>query len=790
MFYLRIRESRKEKSLMKLRIARLVVATLSLVLSLTALIVAQTSTQAASALPRLVRFGGTIKDLNGNPLTGVVGVTFALYSEPSGDASLWLETQNVTADSNGHYVVLLGSTKHEGLPAELFTSEQARWVGVQVSGQAEQPRVLLVSAAYALKAGDAETIGGLPPSAFVLAAPAAIGSVAASSTTETVTPLAATDVTTTGGTADYLPIFSGADTIIDSVLYQAGTGGTAEVGINTTTPATTLDVNGAGTIRGTLTLPSTGTATAAAGSVSQGLNFVASSYSSTSAAAVSQTFRWLAEPAGNNTASPSGTLNLLYGLGPAGPSETGLHIASNGQITFASGQTFPTVTGNEAVSGNISSGGSVDAATGFDIGGQEFATGSTASGNVSLGFSAGHTGTSSTAVGVGALQNNTGAYNTASGYGALHSNTTGSPNTAYGYEALYSNTTASGNTAVGNLALKANTSGIENTAVGDVTLLVNTSGSFNTAFGYQALNAMATNSNNTAVGDTTLFKYTGNATTAVGSQAGFFITSGNNETAVGYNAMEGVIGTPLTGDNNTAVGYGSLAVLQGAAARNTALGFGAGSTLTTGTDNIFLGANTAPSAITDTLENVIGSGVTGNGSDTTTIGGASNTTYTQNLVVNALLKTGNTVRIVADSAGITATTPATATAIFALPKLVARTNYSIHCSGTTTQATAGAGIGIAVAFGTTAPTNAELHAQVATGAAATAYQSTGSISTTTATAIYAGTTGTITKQLPWYIDGSIEVGATAPTSIAIGFYSMSSSDSVVVKRDSFCSLMP
>src|SRR5271154_6111331 len=150
---------------MKLRFACVVIGLLSLV----SLTVAQTSSQTASALPRLVRFGGTVKDLNGNPLTGVVGITFAFYSEQSGGAALWLETQNVTADNTGRYTALLGSTKPDGLPAELFTSEQARWVGVQVSGQPEQARVLLVSAPYALKAGDAETVGGLPPSAFMLA---------------------------------------------------------------------------------------------------------------------------------------------------------------------------------------------------------------------------------------------------------------------------------------------------------------------------------------------------------------------------------------------------------------------------------------------------------------------------------------------------------------------------------------------------------------------------------------------------------------------------------------------
>lgn len=355
---------------MKLRIACVVVAFVSLVLSLTSVTVAQTSTQTASALPRLVRFGGTVKDLNGSPLTGVVGITFAFYSEKTGGAPLWLETQNATADSNGHYTVLLGSTKPEGLPADLFTSEQARWAGVQVSGQAEQPRVLLVSAPYALKAGDAETIGGLPPSAFMLAAPPIIGSTTTSNSAATVTPLTATDVTTTGGTLNYLPIFSGADTIIDSAVFQTGSGTTAKVGIATTTPATTLDVNGAVTIRGMLTLPAVGTATATAGDVSQGLNFVASSYSSTSATAVNQTFRWHAEAAANDTTAPSGTLNLLYGLGTAAPAETGLKISSKGVFTFATGQTFPgagTLTGITTAAGSGLTGGGTTGALSLKV---------------------------------------------------------------------------------------------------------------------------------------------------------------------------------------------------------------------------------------------------------------------------------------------------------------------------------------------------------------------------------------------------------------------------------------
>src|SRR6202162_1979951 len=119
---------------MKLRAACVVLG----FLSLAQLTFAQSTTEVASALPRLVRFGGTVKDLNGNPMAGVVGITFALYSEQTGGAALWLETQNVTADSNGRYVALLGSTKPDGLPTEVFADEQARGGGGAGSGPTEK----------------------------------------------------------------------------------------------------------------------------------------------------------------------------------------------------------------------------------------------------------------------------------------------------------------------------------------------------------------------------------------------------------------------------------------------------------------------------------------------------------------------------------------------------------------------------------------------------------------------------------------------------------------------------
>ena len=189
----------------------------------------------SATVPRLVRYAGVARDLDGKPLSGVVGITFSLYAEQTGDASLWAETQNVQADGSGHYAVLLGSTKPDGLPAELFTSEQARWIGVQVEQQAEQPRTLLVSAPYALKAGDAETLGGLPPSAFLRTAseeartasqsPASGGS--ASGSTKAVGAIQSgqpqSAVTTSGGTAKTIPMFTTPTNIQNSILTQTGT---------------------------------------------------------------------------------------------------------------------------------------------------------------------------------------------------------------------------------------------------------------------------------------------------------------------------------------------------------------------------------------------------------------------------------------------------------------------------------------------------------------------------------------------------------------------------------------
>jgi trimeric autotransporter adhesin len=297
------------------------------------------STSAAAVVPRLVNFSGKAID-QGKAVAGVTGITFAIYNEESDGSPLWLETQNVQADSKGNYSVQLGATKSEGLPLDLFTSGEARWLGVRINGGEEQPRVLLLSVPYALKAADAQTLGGLPASAFLLAAApvtAGNGSSPAMSAAQTVAPAVSGT-----GTTDFLPLWTNSTgTLANSVLFQTGSGTTAKVGINTTAPAATLDVNGTETVRGLLNMAATGTATATAGKNSQPQDFTASAFNSSTSTAVSQKFQWQAEATGNNTATASGAMSLLYATGTAAPAETGLKINSKGLLTFAAGQAFP-----------------------------------------------------------------------------------------------------------------------------------------------------------------------------------------------------------------------------------------------------------------------------------------------------------------------------------------------------------------------------------------------------------------------------------------------------------------
>ncbi len=238
----------------------LVLVCVSMGVAMSAAAVPAQQSAAQTAVPRLVQFSGVLKDAATRPVAGVSSVTFAIYAEQEGGAALWSETQNVLADANGHYSIVLGAASAGGFPVELFGTGQSRWLGVTIAREPESPRILMASVPYALKAGDAETLGGLPASSYVttqqlealnarpattfvngggstsIAAPGAAsvaGSEAGASTDAAQSVIQANP--TGSGTTDYIPLWTSGSNLGNSLLFQTG----GKLGVGTTTPAST-----------------------------------------------------------------------------------------------------------------------------------------------------------------------------------------------------------------------------------------------------------------------------------------------------------------------------------------------------------------------------------------------------------------------------------------------------------------------------------------------------------------------------------------------------------------------
>jgi hypothetical protein len=584
------------------------------------------SSASAAEVPRLIKFSGTLLDAQDRPLAGPVGVTFALHAQQTGGAALWLETQNVTPDAHGSYTVLLGANSTNGVPAELFASGEARWLEVQVERQAEQPRILLVSVPYALKAKDAETLGGKPASAFLTtetlagtgnsagAAAASPASSAAlpSSKTQT-TPkkaasapqpaVACTSVTSDGtATVNSIAMFTAPCAVQSSVITESG----SNVGIGTAAPAVALDIvgNNAG-----LRLSGTGTHQVTVTGLSSGRlgqDFTGFFFSSDSNGKV---IKFLT----NN-----GSLNEWMRITSAG--NVGIGTTTPGAKLEIAG-------GNLALPPTTASAGAIT------LGGAPFLHNFHATGNISntfVGNSAGNmsaslTGVGNTGVGVHALLSAAaGSHNSAFGAQALQSNTLGSENAAFGLNALFSNTAGVNNSAFGNQSLATNTTGINNSAFGFDALAANATDG-NSAFGASALQNNTTGANNNAFGAGALFaNTTGCCNSAFGQSALSSNTTGafnsafgegalQSNTTGGGNAAFGVnaLTANATGGLNSAFGVSAL-LFNNTGGSNSAFGNSALNANTTGGSNAGFGGQTLQFNTTGVNNAAFGAGALGN----------------------------------------------------------------------------------------------------------------------------------------------------------------------------------
>ena len=564
------------------------------------------------AVPRLIKFSGVINPQIADQIaektaqmtqneapkstaTGAIGVTFSLYALQEGGSPLWSESQQVQLDSQGRYSVLLGATMPEGLPLDLFTSGEALWLGVQAQapGATEQPRVLLVAVPYALKAADADTLGGTPASAYLsvdnqsptpqgagLAAAASAAAGSGSGKGEAEKKQRSTSPSGSG-TANYVPLWlDNNGTLGNSVFYQASNG---NMGLGTTSPAQVLQVNGSSEIL------STGTGAGykfrmrdgTTDSVWYGMGNVSRFFRTDlgDVISIANNGKGVAN-VGIGTIAPTQVLqvngpNEILSTGSGAGFKFQMRDGKTTSVWYGSGNVsrfwrsdYGDVIGITSA-GRVGIGTTTPAATLEVYGTGLFDAGiATSSGDVAIKVSPSCTGVGcgnfdlpvTSGPGVGVITMGLGRF--------IHACCNGNNNTYVGYGSGFVDST---------------NTGASNTAVGSATLPVNTTGSSNTAIGYQAL--LATNGG--AGGGA-------NNNTAVGNNAGMTNVTGDNDTFLGSGAdASGTNGVNL----NYATAIGSGAVV----AESNALVLGG-----TGTAGVNVGIGTATPGYTLEVDGVNG----------------------------------------------------------------------------------------------------------------------------------------------------------------------------------------
>ena len=316
---------------------------------------------------------------------------------------------------------------------------------------------------------------------------------------------------------------------------------------------------------------------------------------------------------------------------------------------------------------------------------------SAADGTIAIGYQAGAaitSGAGNTAVGFQTLDAcSTGDANTAVGYKALSTTQTADAgsNTAMGYTVGFSLSSGTDNVYMGRDAGYHNATGSNNTYVGRSSGqgASGENNSWNTGVGKDALLAIEDGSYNTIVGGNVGIALTDGAeNTMLGQNCGTGTTSGTNMVIVGRNAGRGVITAAATG--TVLVGYNAGAALTNGA-RNLAIGYQSADSLTTSADNLAIGYGALGSATTNTTQNIaIGNyaldGITAGETvtDNTAVGYGAGTALT----------TGDSNTLIGMQAGDVITTGGTNTIIGkdADPSANSATNQTVIGSDTTGQA--------------------------------------------------------------------------------------------------------
>ncbi|MFN7979428.1 MAG: hypothetical protein U0P30_14930, partial [Vicinamibacterales bacterium] len=194
----------------------------------------EATAQDAPLVPGVVRFDG-LAGSTGAP--SVRSATLAIFDAAEGGTPLWEETQLVAVDATGHYTVFVGAGHAEGLGASVLAGGGQRWLQVRFADAPDgAARVPLTSVPYALRASDADTLGGLPASAFLRASSA--GGAASSPATKSVASATASTPLVNNGSPFYLGMFTSQTDLVNSNVFQLNN----KLGIGNTSPLDTMHV--------------------------------------------------------------------------------------------------------------------------------------------------------------------------------------------------------------------------------------------------------------------------------------------------------------------------------------------------------------------------------------------------------------------------------------------------------------------------------------------------------------------------------------------------------------------
>ena len=196
----------------------------------------QTAARGEQSTTRLLPVSAVLTDAGGQPRKGAAVVTFGLFDAQQDGTLLWTEVQEVHADDRGRFSAYLGAASP--VPQEVFSNEQARWLSIGVDGR-ELPRIMLVAVPYALRAADAETLGGKPLSSFLLAGP--------DGKVRTSDGVAAEPLIDGSGTPGQLAKFITSTVVANSIITESATN---RIGIGTTDPTESGALDSRVTIRG------------------------------------------------------------------------------------------------------------------------------------------------------------------------------------------------------------------------------------------------------------------------------------------------------------------------------------------------------------------------------------------------------------------------------------------------------------------------------------------------------------------------------------------------------------